>query len=301
MAFVLVVGLAGIGGQVYGQDSADSDITVDVESSDVTVTLDGLWQGTGDDGTQVDLTGGDGDFTPGSDIFIRATVQTESGEDFIDTVEVDLIYEGTGAEGDAIIEYTGITLDATEDWSDSTEGTYEGTQTTDNMMRYSDPSSTAEGSGEEVWSATVTVTDTDGGTHTDVLYFNVESYSTISIDGTDNTIEGAAEPSQTIGMDSTDEGIDEEWTATDTIETFEANFEWDIEAPEPTIEDDDGNELTGFTTTYENSNGDPTTSVDSGASPAGPGANPSYELTVDAGSPPGEYSGTLSHQISINE
>lgn len=169
------------------------------------------------------------------------------------------------------------------------------------MMRYSDPSSTTTGSDEEVWSATVTVTDTDDGTHTDDLWFNAKSYSTISIDGTANTIEGTAEPSQTIGMDSTDEGIDEEWTATDTIETFEANFEWDIEAPEPTIEDDDGNELTGFTTTYENSNGDPTTSVDSGSTPAGPGATPSYELTVDAGSPPGEYSGTLSHQISINE
>jgi len=294
IAYVLVVGFVGAGGQVYGQDSSDtSGITVTVEEEEATITLDGLWEGDDDTGDRVDIgSGPEDDFTPGESMFIRATVSTDSGSDYIESVSVDLTYEGLNADGDAVVDYLGITLSNVDaDWDSS--GTYEGTEDTDNMIRYADPSDTTD----ELWQAEAEVVTEGTVDDTSTMEFNVESYSTIITSG---SISGTGTPGDTL---SSDPGTDESaWSSEDSIDTFEANFEWSINAPEPTIEDTDGNQLTGFTTNYDNPSGIPTTTVtDDGTDTAGPGADPHYELTIDLGSPPGDYTGDLSHEVSISE
>jgi len=299
IAYVLVVGLAGAGGLVYGDSAEDiSDITV--ETTETTVTVHLLEQGGTDlttDTNAVDTTGGT--------IDIELLVErTDGTDDDIADLTADFDYDGAGEPGDAIIVYDlaygEFTIKTGEDWGEGTETTvdqaiYEASLTIDDMMRYG-------AFGE--WVVTATVEDTGTNTDTDTQDFAVSTFVQISVDGT--SITGTGSPSQTLGMDAGDTEVDREWSTTDTITTYRINSAYAFSADDPITLDHEteADQLTDFTVEgylddadADVATGDPIDSNEEGNDPIAP----QYLLTIDEGAAVGTYSGSVTHTLSNSE
>ena len=312
MAFVLVVGLAGLGGHVYGQDSDDatSDITVNAEEVEIEITL---LEQDGEDLTNenpVDPSGAD------IDIEVTVTVDEEADQDEIDSLLADFYYDGDETEhGDAVTgepegeyeldgepEENGDTFG---DWtleeefgeeSDETtnaEALYSGSLEIDNMMRYGD----WEVFGEVVVNGETYETD-------EPTEFDVSTFVEVEVDGT--AISGTAAPGQTLVMEDPDSG-ERVWDTTDQIETFRINSEYSFsyEVTDPITHVDNDDELTGFEVNdYYDDDGD---SVETGAPIDSTLDNsidvvyPQSELPIDSGAIAGEYSGEVTHTLQNAE
>ena len=315
MAFVLVVGLAGAGGLVYGDsDTSTSEISVNVADVDIEITA--LEQGETELTTDpVDTSDVNGD---PEDIYIEVTVTLEDGtQDDIDEIKADFYYDGTGDQGDAVIgDGSHPTEDAyllsgspnteelgewtlTEDFDEGTtdQAVYEATLGIHNMMRYGD------------WDVEAYVLDTGGNDNTDYEPFSVSTFVQIEVDGT--TIQGTAAPGQRLTTEATEDNH-VEWTSEDTIVTYRINSEYLLSADEPeelTSDDDETDDvLTGFTIEeylVGEENVDTGIPMDSelGADSRldGDPIEPFSFIDVDTGVDPETYSGEVIHTLENTE
>ena len=223
MAFVLVVGLAGLGGQVYGDsDSDSSDITVNAVEVEIEVhALEQGYTDLTDDSNAVDSSSDE-------DIDLEVLISLDDGSDSdIEDISADFDWDGTGDVGDAVnsysLEYTDFDQKDGEEWeTDGDETTedqaiYEASLTIDDMMRYGEFGH---------WTVEAAVEDTGANTDDDDQDFAVSTFVEIQTSG---QISGTAAPGQTLNMDG--EGDNErEWTEKDSITTFRINSMYNIDS-----------------------------------------------------------------------
>jgi len=299
-----VVGLAGLGGHVYGQDSDDatSDITVNAEEVQIEITL---LEQDGEDLTNenpVDPSGAD------IDIEVTVTVDEEADQDEIDSLLADFYYDGDKTEhGDAVTgepegeyelygepEENGDTFG---DWTleeefgegsgetTNAEALYSGSLEIDNMMRYGD---------WEVFGEVVVT----GDEYETYEQFDVSTFVSIGVDSDNNQISGTAAPGQTLVM-SEDVNAGEPgyrtWTSTDTIEEFRINSNYELSGEADGPDDDDEKWFVDMEIDYgEYEFGTPISYETDDDNDIGP----DYTLDVPIGIESGTYTGDMTHTLS---
>jgi len=292
IAYVLVVGFVGLGGQVYGENTAVSDITVTASETRVTVWDFSIVEG----GTNttiisegnvevadhtVDLANDVDDVFISLKVFDEEDVSTaiNQGEVWINSTEPAADPTGVEYYGAAISQYNNV-------W-DVTES---GTEAYLNMTWTGEDTNPFLLIGD--WEIESVIRDADGIIYRDdyATLFDVALYRTISTSG---GIEGTASPGQTLG---TDVG----WTSVDQV-TFSINDDYHLM--------DDVTDLTHTTEDYTISSEEWTTNygtIGDGEPSNGAVFEPgigddedsAYTLSIPEGQEPGTYEGTITHNLN---
>jgi len=296
MAFVLVVGLAGAGGLVYGDSAQDtSGISITVEDVSVEIimleqpeeNIDLLADGAVNTADTQD-TNNDGDLDSPEPIYIQIEV-TNLVDDNVDTVTANFDYVGAGdTTGDSIDSYSLTDVDFTVESQNTDENwvIYEAELEIDNMMRYGE---WGVGTHNDAWQVEATVTDNDANTYTDTKNFDVSTFVQISVDGTDITGSGA--PGQTLGVDIS-------WDTTDSIPVFRINAEYELSETIAADTTDDDWIPTNMDVDYDGyRTGNPINYEEGDAN----SVVPIYTLLIPDGTAAGTYTGTAQHTLTNAE
>ena len=238
MAFVLVVGLAGAGGLVYGE-TAESDVEVTVDEEEPII----------------DITSFPTDIAHDASVDIEVTVTAPGHDDAVDDFDIKFWYDGTHAVGETDEGDENLNIDSTElDWTagGEDEGIYTETFTPDTGddsvgWRYADGTDTAFDIDAEVRSAYSDHTDTDSAETSVLEYISIDSVQ----DG-----EATGQPGQTLeGEDFVVPGDDPDEHPKITVT---ANSMWTLAFDDAFTLVGPGADITGEDTAggYEGSTGD---------------------------------------------
>ena len=325
IAFVLVVGLVGLGGLAYGDsDSDSSDITVNV--ADIEIEITALEQSEQEidilDGDEVNTADFDNDDPEDIYIEVTVTLDEDADQDNIDYLEADFYYDNDNENehGDAVtgesdtgqeIEYL-LSGDPEEDngdefgeWTlvenfgDDTDNAdqaiYEAELEIHNMMRYGD------------WIVSATVEDDSDNDATDTFEFFVSTFVEIETSG---DIVGYGAPGQTIGMDRTEEDIEREWTETDEIVIFRINSMYYLDSEMTELVGDETENTIGEDqysnhgyymddgTSEDYGTGTP---IDSELDEEYDSIEPQNQVEIPTGTEPDTYTGEVYHTLSNSE